>query len=272
MNIERIGTTSIVEQVSKTLQFSSPAPNSLGKLGYTATGETETATYEGTWPELETYARKDALTASGTVQKSYSISRKEGDQATLTITTTKYTQDEEESGGADDPEYGDVGSSRDNPVYNYQFNTIETSILLSPIVQEAVKGLSADDPALAALHDYANGASLKSPMGNGGKTIARTLYEAGILDKVIGLPLSYLDFDITLTATYKTSAKSKMAKLDGLKIVNPPGPLATSVTYKDRNWLFIGRSAQVSGNEISVTEIYKLSMPGGWSELIYGSK
>lgn len=259
------------ETTGRTYSISKPVDS----RGYRAAGSSNSESYEGSYENLVTLAQILASQASQTGHVAAAVTEGAGGVAKMTVTYTDYELEAQD--GTGDATADNVGKSRANPQYTFEFSDQELSILFSPIFQAAQSGLTPE--MVAAISAWEGGASIESfildPNSGAQKTIIAALEHApsDIVNYISGLnPRKFLYTFVTAKATYEIRPTQAISAAEGvLTIKDPPGYLASIPKPANANWLFASISFQ-SGDKCTCTETYKLSAPGGWPPAVYGKK
>lgn len=254
--------------------YSAAAPTN--STGYVATGKSHSVPYEGSYDELVTLADGIITQATQLAHISIQITESPGGIAKMTVTTTYYTPDDTDPSSSGDTA-ADVGKSRENPQYSFEFADQELSVLLHPLFQQYKDDLT--DAQQAAVEAWAAGADRSSfilDVDLGYRVPIKIALEHApqeIKDYVLGSnPRRFIYTFVTAKATYEMSPTQAIrAAADVMKIKDPPGYLKDVPRPAGANWLFAAIAYQ-SGAKCTCTETYKLSAPGGWPKEIYGGK
>lgn len=249
---------------------------------YTETGDEERRTYEGHWDVM--VPRADAAVGEGgdAYNITATLTRKEGDMATLEIRKAKIKdpkEDEEEAPDTPGSE-GNPGESRENPQYTLRLQRAAEPLL----THDRYAGIPKDP--LEALRALINGAQRATEMeilelkddGRLSKkkiSIERILKNADnklaneARNKIEHGTDSFLSFEAELEVRYRVKSLKDFEWREMAKIAYPSGPFPHPPGK--RNWLFAGQSVEHSGKIIWITESYLLSGKDGWDRDIYGN-
>ena len=243
------------EQVEHTRTKQRPVIS--GQDSYVAGGDTETYHYTGPWAAM--LSRFNALDGTLTRRLEATLTRSvDGNFGELEYTLTSYIPAKEAVNA--DPESTMPGSSSGNPCYDLTTSEASAPLLTSPLAANI------SDEGARALKRMMDGYA-PTDMFDDARTIEQVAKDADeTLFKLVSKGVTeYLVQRVTLTARYKSNTPVAGG---GMEIKDPPGPFG-GVAGNDRNWLYLGATQNLSNGEIWVTETYKLSGPGGWSNDLY---
>lgn len=255
----------VQEQAAYTRQLTIPRD----MQGAVATGETEEWRYTGLMPQLQELFDAKKADGSLSTQVSLTLTRAAGNFGELVVRHSYYTAPDPE---ATDHKAKEVGSSRNNPSYDYTISTATESIMLHPLIAEG--GLS--DDLLTVLAHLTKGGTAQDVLrlSDGyehfaGEYILHYAGDQGAkLLSIVATP-QWLDIRINLSVTYAVAPDALVALPTACQIHSQvPGPLPTPA---GRNWLSGPAKNSVQGDKCTVTEEYILSGPGGWDPDIYQS-
>lgn len=248
--------------VRKSRSYRDTQPRDLS--GYTATGEAESETWEGSWDEMVAKAQADIAAASKTCQVSVSVSSSaNGDRATYSLTRTTYAKNDELY--SDSTSAAGVGKTADNPSFSTDVQEVEAAILTAPII--ASKNYSGD--TLAALQHIAKGGSEFDFIYISGGVAAEVVHllpaDSDVVDLVRNQE-SFLDARVVHSVSWETDSIPDLLSEVMTVVDTPTGAPAVP----DRDWLYVGGSLSNDGTVTRATKKYWLSGPGGWAKF-YGS-
>lgn len=256
-----------VKSINISLQESVPmtyrrqAPILSGEDLYKSTGQTRSQEWSGPWEEILRLLQD--LPASMTERLDATASREaDGDFGTLRATWSIY-----EYAGAEGEPAEPPGSSRDNPQYECQVSASQEPILTHPALAYLPLNY------LKALKMLMDGYTLEDKIYDEGfqaEVTLETLLDQIPTPEATRLVLQgcthYLSPQVVLTVRYR--ADSVPALPTACTVVSSiPGPFKAP---DGRNWFFEAPSISVQDGELWVSETYRLSGPGGWSEFLYG--
>lgn len=251
--------TSLQEQVE--MSHRRQAPVLYGEDLYKATGESRSQEWSGPWEEI--LEKMQQLPATLTERLDATASRTaDGAFGTLRATWTLY-EFAGASGQADSP----PGSSRDYPQYEVQTSAVQEPILTHPKLAYLPLNY------IKALKMLMDGYTLEDKIYSEGHqaemTIGEFLSEIPTPEAtrlVLQGVTHYLSPQVVVTARYTANSVPQFATLCSV-VDKVPGPFPAPAG--GRNWLFEGPSVSMDGPQIMVSETYRLSGPGGWSEFLY---
>lgn len=243
--------------VRKSRSYRDSQPRDLS--GYSATGEAESETWEGSWDEMMAKARADIATASQTCQVSVSVSSTSaGDRATYSVTRTTYALN---SDLFDADSAAGVGKTAANPSFTTDVQEVESAILTAPIIAE--KNYNAD--TLAALQHIAKGGSefdfIYIASGVAAEVVHLLPADSAIVDLVRSQE-SYLDARVVHSVSWETNSIPDLSA-GAMTVVSAP---TGAPSVPNREWLYVGGSLSNDGSVTRATKKYWLSGPGGWSQ------
>lgn len=247
--------------VRKSRSYRDTQPRDLS--GYSATGEAESETWEGSWDEMVAKAQADIALASKTCQVSVSVtSSANGDRASYSVTRTTYALN---SDLYDESSAAGVGKTAANPSFSTDVQEVEAAILTAPVI--TAKNYNSD--TLAALQHIAKGGSEFDFIYNSSGVAVEVVHllpaEADIVDLVRNQE-SYLDARVVHSVSWETDTVPDLLS-GAMTVVSAP---TGAPTVPNREWLYVGGSLSNDGTVTRATKKYWLSGPGGWSQF-YGS-
>lgn len=239
------------------------APVVYGTDAYKATGEQRSQEWSGPWDEV--LAQMAELPASLTERLDATASREaDGEYGTLRATWSAYEYIGEAGAGADSA----PGSSRACPAYEVQTSAVQEPLLAHPKLAylplnylKALKMLMDGYTLADTLYDEGYQAEVTI------ETLLKDIPTPEITRLVLQGCTHYLCPQVLVTCRYQASSVPQFAELCSV-VDKVPGnfPAPTG----GRNWLFEGPSYSMDGGQLQVSETYRLSGPGGWSDFLYG--
>ena len=251
--------TSLQEQVEMSQRRQ--APVLYGEELYRATGESRSQEWTGPWEEI--LAKMQQLPASLSERLDASATRTaDGEFGTLRATWTFY-----EFAGEEGQEDSPPGSDRDNPQYEVQTSAVQEPILTHPklaylplnylkALKMLMDGYTLEDKI------YSEGHQTEMTIGDFLNDIPTPEATRLVLQGVT----HYVSPQVIVTVRYASASVPQFAQICSI-VDKLPGPLPAPAG--GRNWLFEGPSVSMDGPQIIVSETYRLSGPGGWSEFLY---
>lgn len=214
------------------------------------------------------------------MQVACAITAQGGGMGEMSVTRTYYDvggggggDGGEGGGGGESPPAGQVGTTSENPIYDFQITENNIPILLHPKVKEA--GLTPGSPASIALRMLANGADENATFTTGTdenpvpNTVGLALEHVSTdVRELVSNQSSFLSAGMVLTVRWQIDGEAPVPDItDFFRIATPEGSIGTP---SDRNWLLAGGGATIEGDRVFMVKKYILSEPGGWDETIYG--
>lgn len=251
--------TSLQEQVA--MSQSRKSPVLYGEDLYKATGESRSQEWSGPWEEI--LEKMQQLPASLAERLDATATRAaDGNFGTLRATWNFY-----EYAGAAGQEESLPGSSREHPQYEVQNSAVQEPILTHPKLAylplnyiKALKMLMDGYTLEDNIYDegYQEELTIKELLNDIPTPEATRLVLQGVTH--------YLSPQVVVTCRYAADSMPQFATLCSV-VDKVPGPFPAPAG--GRNWLFEGPSISMDGPQIMVSETYRLSGPGGWSEFLY---
>ena len=237
------------------------APVLYGEDLYKATGESRSQEWDGPWEDI--LAQMKSLPASETARLDATATRSaDGNFGTLRATWTLY-----EFAGAEGDQSAPPARRRSNPQYEVQTSAVQEPLLAHPKLAYLPLNY------IKALKMLMDGYTLEDKLydeGHQGEVTIQTLLDQIPTPEATSLVLQgvthYVSPQVVVTVRYAAAKVPQFATLCSI-VDSLPGRFPQPAG--GRNWLFEGPSVSMDGPQIMVSETYRLSGPGGWSEFLY---